>query len=136
MPLDCLYFTFPSGVYLLLVQLLFSVCCDFLDFAAKREAVPEKFRFGNAKDFGRSLFRCWRLSDRFRCVDRVKIAVTMGGQSLKSWMWLVRDRQCQVTLNLTSKVLRKVSIRGMTQLSSEQLAILMQLAGMKYTASC
>ena len=106
MPLDCLSATFPSGVFLLLVQLLSSVCCDFPDFAAKREAVPEQFRFGNAKDFGRSLFRCWRFSDRFRCVDRAKIAVTMGGQSLK----LVRDRQCQVTLNLTSKVLRKVSI--------------------------
>jgi len=78
MPLGCLSATFPSGVFLLRVQLLSNVCCDFPDFAAKREAVPEQFRFGKAKDFGRSLFRCWR----FRCVDRVKIVVTMGGQSL------------------------------------------------------
>ncbi len=84
MPLDCLSATFPSRVFLLRVQLLSGVCCDFPDFAAKREAVPEQFRFGNAKDFGRSLFRCWWFSDRFRCVDRVKIAVTMGGQSLNS----------------------------------------------------
>ena len=71
MPLDCLSATFPSRVC---AQLL-SEC----RFAAKREAVPEQFRFGNAKDFGRSLF-CWWFSDRFI----VKIAVTLGGQSLES----------------------------------------------------
>ena len=99
MPLDCLSSTFPSAVSLLRVQLLSNVCCDLLDFAAKREAVPEQFRLGNAKDFGGSLFRCWRFSDRFRCVNRVKIAVIMGGQCLKSNNFslkskrLVRGRQ-------------------------------------------
>jgi len=52
MPLDRLSATFPSEVFLLRVQLLSNVCCDFPDFAANCEAVPEKFRLGNAKDFG------------------------------------------------------------------------------------
>jgi len=52
MPLDCLSAIFLSGVFLLRVKLLSNVCCDFPDFAAKREAVLEQFRFGNAKDLG------------------------------------------------------------------------------------
>ena len=103
MPLDCLSSTFPSAVSLLRVQLLSNVCCDFPDFAAKREAVPEQFRFGNAKDFGSSLSRCWRFSDRLRCVNRVKIAVIMGGQCLKSNNFSLKSKGSAMAQSLYCK---------------------------------